>query len=312
MSKVVAFDAASDHLSADVPLLVGSSGLPPKPDLSLGYLPARSSSALFEGTLLDYLPVQVSCKGVECNGTLSVNGPPSLGLIDPAGNQHASIDYTAYYGQLIATSMIDPTSAIAQGSTLIEEDYWQLLWSVVVPAGTPFATDQAVTSGITETDTTTFSYTLGAKLEHMGTGGLEASLTNSFQHAVAITNQDTTTYKFQWPQRLTEATVGVYQLMQAFWVQPGSNLMAMLSQLNAEFGCSGPFGFCLKFGSDATFAYPTSTYLQAATTPPRINILGINEIKQLIQRSISISPSGTHKRPHSDMGTDSEVSSEAG
>src|SRR6266487_4363045 len=189
MSKVVVFDASRDHLSADVPLLAGSSGLPPKPDQSLGYLPARSSSVLFEGALLDYLPVQVSCKGVECAATLNAGGG-LLGLIDPGGNQQASIDYTAFYGQLIATAMFDPTREIAQGSTLIEEDYWQLLWSVVVPARTPFDTDQAVTSGITETDTTTFSYTLGFNLGNMATNSLNSSLTKSFQHAVAITNQE--------------------------------------------------------------------------------------------------------------------------
>jgi hypothetical protein len=289
VSQVAVFDVASDHSPTNVPLLAGSSGLPPKPDLSLGYLPARSSSIVFEGALLDYLPVQASCKGVHCNATLNAQGAV-LGLIDPAGNQQASIDYSAFYGQLIATLMINPEAAVAQGSTLIEEDYWKLLFSVVIPANTPFDSEQAVTSGITETDSTTFSYTVGVTKPK----GINASLTKSFEHTVSVTTQETTTHKFQWPQRLTEATVGVYQLMQAFWVQPGSNLTAAISQMNLTLGCAPlPYNlppFCLRFGSDAKFAYPTSTYLQAATTPPRINTLGVDEIRRFIDSSISVSP----------------------
>jgi hypothetical protein len=285
MSKIVVLNAAS-ALLADAPPVTQSAGLPPKPDLTLGYLPARSPSVFFEGALLDYLPLQVSCKGAKCSATMNAGGA-AVGIIDPAGNQHSSLDYTAYYGQLIATEMIDPTSAVAQGSTLIEEDYWELQFSVTLPADTPFETDQAVTSGITETDTTTFSYTIGASISK-----LSASLTSSFQHTVAITNQESTTYKFQWPSRSAETTVGVYQLIQSFSVRPGSNLTAVISQSNTVLGkCGGEFwdNFCLKFESDAVFVYPTPTFLQAATTPPRpVITVGIGEIRQMVQRLISV------------------------
>jgi hypothetical protein len=288
MSGIVVLDAASEPR------------LPPKPNLTLGYLPARSQSVSFEGTLLDYLPVQVRCKGVKCSATFSVTGPPLLGLIDPSGKQRDSLDYMAYYDQLVATEMIDPASGVAQGSTLIEEDYWQLLWSVGVPANTPFNTDQAVQSGITETDTTTFSYTIGLNIESGkdSKATLTTSLSESFQHAVAIFEQETTTYKFQWPQQPTDTFVGVYQLMQSFSVQPGGTFAVWLSQQNAAYGqCGGLFGFCLKFESGATFAYPTPTFLQARAGPPHIPAgrgievptLGLDEIKQLVQRSVSIS-----------------------
>jgi hypothetical protein len=282
-------------------------GLPPKPDLTLGYLPARSQSVSFEGTLLDYLPVQVRCKGVKCSATFSVNGPPVLGLIDPGGKQHDSLDYTAYYDQLVATEMIDPASGVAQGSTLIEEDYWQLLWAVGVPANTPFATDQAVQSGITDTDTTTFSYTIGVGSADKAL--LTASLSETFQHAVAISEQETTTYKFQWPSQPTDTFVGVYQLMQSFSVQAGGNFTVWLSQQNAVYGqCSGLFGFCLKFESGAAFAYPTPTFLQAAAGPPhipagrgmKVPTLGIDEIKKLVQHSISVSAVPPNKVPNPD------------
>jgi hypothetical protein len=213
------------------------------------------------------------------------SGGAIVGYIDPAGKQHGSLDYTAYYDQLIATEMIDPTSAVAQGSTLIEEDYWELQFSVSLPANTPFETDQAVTSGITETDGTTFSYTIGASIF-----GLGASLTSSFQHTVAITNQVSTTYKFQWPSRASETTVGVYQLMRSFSVRPGSNFTALISQMNKVLGrCGGElWDFCLKFDAGAVFVYPTPTFLQAATTPPRpVITVGPGDIDEMVQRLIS-------------------------
>ena len=213
------------------------------------------------------------------------SGGATVGFIDPAGREHSSLDYTAHYNQLIATEMIDPTSAVAQGSTLIEEDYWELQFSVSLPANTPFETDRAVTSGITETDSTTFSYTIGASISK-----LSASLTSSFQHTVAITNQVSTTYKFQWPSRASETTVGVYQLMQSFSVRPGSNFTTLISQSNNAFGkCGGNlWDFCLKFEADAAFVYPTPTFLQAATTPPRpVITIGIDDINRMVQRLIS-------------------------
>ena len=57
MAGVVVLNAAG--VSADVPPGTRSGGLSPKPGETLGYLPARSQSAFFEGVLLDYLPAQV-------------------------------------------------------------------------------------------------------------------------------------------------------------------------------------------------------------------------------------------------------------
>lgn len=288
LADIVVLNAASGKESAKAKLAAVSVGLPPKPDLSQGYLPSRGPSLFSEGTLLDYLPVQFSCKGNKCSATLN-SGGSSLGLIDPAGQEHDSLDYTAYYGQLIATSMIDPASKIALNSILIEEDYWGLQWSATVPANSAFETDQAVMSGITETDTTAFSYTIGATVTKFGVG-LSGSLTRSFQHAVAITNQQTTTYKFQWPQRSTEATVGVYQLMQEFSVQPGVNFTAFLAEANRSLGQCGSelWDFCLKVESGGSFVYPTPTFLQVATAPPPPS-LTMGEVKNVVKSSIFIS-----------------------
>ena len=205
MSKIVVLNAAS-ALLADTPPAAELTGLPPKPDLTLGYLPARSPSVSYEGALLDYLPLQVSCKGAECSATMN-SGGATVGFIDPAGREHSSLDYTAHYNQLIATEMIDPTSAVAQGSTLIEEDYWELQFSVSLPANTPFETDRAVTSGITETDSTTFSYTIGASISK-----LSASLTSSFNIRWLSPIKYLRPTNSNGPSRASETTVGVYQL----------------------------------------------------------------------------------------------------
>jgi hypothetical protein len=246
----------------------------------LAIFPARSESISFDGTLLDYLPVQVICKGATCSGTLN-SGYDFVGNIDPAGNQHGNMDYTAHFDQLIATRMLDTTSAPAQGSTLIEEDYWELQFSVTLPANTPFETDQTVTSGITATDQTIFSYTIGAN-----PSGIGASLTRSFQHTVEVASQQSTTYKFQWPARAAETTVGVYQLKQSFSVRAGSNLTTYISQANKILGeCIGvstPGALCLRLESDAVFPYPTSTFLQAATTPPPPTVsLGLHAVANI-------------------------------
>jgi hypothetical protein len=101
----------------------GGGGLPPDPDETLDYLPSRSESISFPGTLLDYLPEHVTCKSPEVHMTWNATGDPLLGIIDPDGKQHTSYEYTAYFDQLVGTGMVDPESAIAEGSTLIEVDY---------------------------------------------------------------------------------------------------------------------------------------------------------------------------------------------
>jgi hypothetical protein len=287
-ADITVLNSASDKTAATSASRALNAGLPAGPDLSQGYLPPRSSSVFSQGTLLDYLPVKASCKGNQCSSTLR-SGGLTLGIIDPAGHEHDSLEYTVYYGQLIGTWMLDPTSSAALGSVLIEEDYWELQWSVTVPANSPFETDQAVTSGITETDTTAFSYTIGASISGFGFG-LSGSLTRSLQHAVAITSQQTTTYKFQWPQQPVERTVGVYQLMQAFSVQPGRNIMAVLTEANARLGkCGGQDGdFCLKIETGSSFVYPTPTFLQVVAVPPPPSI-DINEVKAIVKGSMLIS-----------------------
>jgi hypothetical protein len=259
--KIVVLKAVSPLLADDSPV-TATAPIPPRPRMTLGYLPARSEPISFDGTPLEYIPVQVFCNGRTCSGDLNYGDYTLfLGTIDPEGNEHGeNFDYQAYFGQLIATRMLDPTSAVAQGTILIEEDYWELQFSDIPPVNTPFEVDQ-----------TTFSYTVGVSPPE-----LSASLTRSFQHTVQIATQQSVTYKFQWPAFSVETTVGVYQLMRSFSVQADSNLTAYISQAGSYVGkCdygetvdSYGHGLCLKLETGAAFAYPTSNYFQAATIPP--------------------------------------------
>src|SRR5215831_8833066 len=102
MYDITVLNAVSP-LIPDASPVTAAAALPPKPKLTLGYLPARSESISFDGTLLDYLPVQLICIGYKCTGRLA-SGPPStdypfIGNIDPAGVQHETMDYTAYFNQ---------------------------------------------------------------------------------------------------------------------------------------------------------------------------------------------------------------------
>jgi hypothetical protein len=255
--------------------------------MTLGYLPARSEPISFDGTPLEYIPVQVFCNGRTCSGDLNYGDYTLfLGTVDPEGNEGGeNYSYDAYFGQLIATRMLDPRSAVAQGTILIEEDYWELQFSDIPPVNTPFEVDLAITSGITETDQTTFSYTVGVSPPE-----LSASLTRSFQHTVQIATQQSVTYKFQWPAFAVDTTVGVYQLMRSFSVQAGSNLRAYLSQAGSYVGqCdygetvdSYGHGLCLKLETGAAFAYPTPNYFQAATIPPPPTVnIGLNALSNI-------------------------------
>jgi hypothetical protein len=281
-----------------------ASPLPPKPDLSRGVLPPRGPSLNFEGLLIDYLPVQLSCINPSCTGfDLSVNGPPLLGIIDPSGSQSTSISVDSYYGQDICTEMIDPESQVAEGSKLLETDYWSLLWANNVSANSPFEIDNQITHGVTETETTVLTVTVGATLGGMAKlAGLSASLSESFTHTVTIVDQQQVTYKFTWPAKPTPTWVGVYQLMQSFSVIPGSNFTSYIAQANAFYRnlANDPFNPIaaavsgLHFASGTTtFPYPTPSFLQVVASPPRYpnaayveaSNMDLKQIQKLVQNS---------------------------
>jgi hypothetical protein len=274
------------------------SGLPPLPDSSQGYLPATSESIRFSGKPLDYLPIQVTCKAPKCKASLSMN-PPVVGIIDPSGTQHGtSYGYSAMWGQLAFTLMIDAASDVAAGSMLLETDYWKLAWSVSVPATEPFDHDLSVASGLAETDASSFTETIGAKIggNIKGiTGDLSFQLTKSFSHSVTITSQTTDTDHYHWLAKPQPQVVGVYQLMQSFTVVPGANFTQYIDGFNnTPFGrCSGDIiDFCLQFAAGATFVYPTPTYHQATTAQTDAPVLSTDDAAALARSSLVAEPAG--------------------
>jgi hypothetical protein len=288
----------------DVVMLVGGQagagdgGLPPDPDTSHGYLPAKSASISFSGGLLDFIPVQVTCIGSNCKGSVGTKSP-IVGIIDPSGNQHSSYDYSGYYGDLVCTLMIDPRSSVAAGSTITESDYWSLLWQQGVLPNAPFTVDREISYGISTTESTSFTVTVGAKLGGSAwqlNAELTAQLSKTLQHSVTVTSQETTKYHLTWPETPQPKFAGVYQLMQSFSVNAGANLDVWLAQMNQVLGCTGMVRFCLNLATGATFVYPTPTYLQEQALTQSVEQMEAvpsgDDLVELARSLVTSAPSG--------------------
>ena len=191
--------------------------------------------------------------------------------------------------------MIDPQSDLGIGTSIRQTIYWERITQSWVPAETPHTTTIAVTSGITETDGETLSFTLGAKVSfNKGIlGELSSSLTKSFSSQVSITEQTTVTDQFQFPEKTVQQVDGVYQLTQTFTVYPGPNLTNYVTEMNDGYkqACELTHTFCSTYKAEMPFAYPEPSYLQIAGTDATgagvIKFpLSQDEIKALVKKSV--------------------------
>lgn len=281
------------------------SSLPPQPVIPIdpveNGLPSRSESKIFSGSLLDYLPVPCTCESQSCKPEMSGVKRPVVGLMDPQGIQHSSGTFHALWNQLLFTLMLDPSTSTASGSVIQETDYWQLIAQDIVPANTTHQIQVAITNGVSQTDTTSFAYTVGIKIggSYQGiTGELSASLTKSFTHAVTVSEQQTVTRTFTVDAAPYQQVVGIYQLMQAFAVIPGANLTQYMLAWNKNFGPGSAMcvatGTCMNVAAGGGVANPTPTYLQivahdqtgaAAARPP---ILSMSDALALAKSSVTV------------------------
>jgi hypothetical protein len=244
--------------------------LPPQPAVPSNPvetgLPATSASIIFSGALLDYVPIAVFCNASSCGWTVNEISSPVVGLINPQGGQQSSGSFSANWNQLMYTEMIDPASTVAQGSTVLETDYWQLQFQDIVPPNQPYTITHQLTSGVSQTDTTSFSYTVGISVGGSYadiTADMSASLTKSFEHSVTVTTEETDTREIPVTVQSYTQIVGLYQLMQTFAVVPAANLQQYISQQNGYWGtlCQDMHVFCSKYSTGANVVNPLQTYL---------------------------------------------------
>lgn len=274
--------------------------VPPNP-VETG-LPDDSSAITAQGDILDYLSLPVTCASEQCKGiTVKAGGKPIVGLIDTRGKQHSSMSVSGYWGQLLFTFMVDPASKTAAGSKLVEKSYWMRIEQDIVPANVPYKLTYTLNSGISQTDTVSFAYTLGAKIggSYSGiTAELSASLTKSFSHSVTINEQETVSREFSTSVQPYAQIVGIYQLVEEFAVIPGANLSQYMSKFNKTYGPGGEWcaltRACMKCAESGGILNRTPTYLQVvahdetAANSEGTPILSLAEIDDLVTSSITI------------------------
>jgi hypothetical protein len=286
-----------------------SARLPPQPvvpsnPVETG-LPQRSESITFNGALLNYLPVACTCVSVNCKIDVKSINSPVVGLMDPQGVQHSSGTFSAQWGELLYTVMIDPKSAVANSSFLLETDYWQLLFQDIVPPNQAYTISHSVTSGLSETNTTTFSYTEGIKVGGSFAGAtaeISAQLTQSFSRSITVSTQQTDTRTVPVTKGSYQQIVGLYQLMQTFAVLPAANLQQYVTALNKTFDQGSAFcsmtANCMHSSAGNGAVYPSQTYLWvvAHDQPGHVAaqpILSASLAAELVKASIRVTSSSS-------------------
>jgi len=273
-----------------------STTLPPQPvvpenPVETG-LPQRSATVSSTGTLLNYVPVACTCVSQSCKPDITSIRSPIVGIMDPQGIQHSSGTFSAKWNQLLFTYMIDPASSVANASVLLETDYWQLLYQDIVPPGNQtYTISHSVTDGLSQTDTSSFSYTVGITIggSYQGiTAQISAQLSQSFSRSVTVSTQETVTRTLPVPEQPYQQIVGLYQLMQTFGVVPATNLVQYITQMNKGFSL-----FNMHFSAGDSAIYPSQTYLwiMASDQPGHIAahpVLSASQAAELVKASVDI------------------------
>lgn len=301
--------ASRDKFSKDLDrasvTIVGSSEgpMPPlpvvPPDVTKVGLPSQSESVEDQGTTLDYLPLAIYCKQKRCTWTIEKIKSPIMSIMTPSGKVvQPKHKVNGSYGGLLWIFMIDPKSSLGDGTYINQTRFWQRLTQSWIPANEPHVTRIAVTQGITETESQSLSFTVGAKIgfaKKVINAELSASLTKSFGYSVSIHSESTVTDEFPFSAQPVEQVVGVYQLMERFMVYPGPNLANYVAGYNEHYRkiCKSMKVFCMSVAAELPMTYPTSSYLQIAGTndPTQLveqPMLSQQEIGELVKNSIKL------------------------
>lgn len=248
--------------------------LPPRPvvppNVTETGLPSVSESILSDGSTLDYIPWAMYCQEAECSGKITSIGGDIIGIMAPDGSVHQpKWSYEGSMGDLLYVMMINPRSEAAKGTIVQMEEYWQLLTSSIVPANTPHTTTWTVTSGISQTQAETMSFSIGAQVGFNDkiTGNLSTELSRSFSESLTISEQESISEQFPFNPQPQEQVCGIYQLMQTYSVIPGENLQKTLMSIwaNEALRCSDAVpisGPCKISKVTMPFVYPANQLLQ--------------------------------------------------
>lgn len=237
-------------------------------------MPDRSDSVTVEGALIDYIPVAIYCGCTDsCSGKLTSIGDDIIGIMAPDGTVHQpKWSFSGDSGELLYILMVDPDSEYGVGTTVEQILYWQRISQSWVPANAPHTTSVAVTSGISESDTESLSFSVGANIQFGAStskmnADLSSSLTKSFSSTVTISESTTVTETFSFEATPAQQVVAVYQLVQDFQISPGPNLLQVLEAMQQMYAarCSGQApGPCQTIEAVMPVTYPEATYLQTS------------------------------------------------
>lgn len=242
--------------------------MPPSPQVPSNVtevgLPTMSASVDVYGTTLDYLPVAVYIKN--CPVALEFGTQyPMIGIMTPDGDVVQRYQTKVITpGSLSCVWMFDPKSELGIETSIRQKLYWNRVSQSLIPEKTPHTTSVSVTSGITETEGESLSFSIGAKVgfSKVITADLSSTLTKSFSHQVSITNQTSVTEQFAFPEKPVKQVVGIYQVNQTFSIYAGANLANYVANLNAH----PALGSWYTFKAEMPFIYPGSSYLQVSGT----------------------------------------------
>ncbi len=276
--------------------------MPPAPVVPSNVLevgmPERSDSVTVEGALIDYIPLAMYCGQANgCSGKVTTIDYPITGIMAPDGTVHQpKWSYDGDSGELLYIYMADPNSDLGVGTTVEQVLYWQLISQAWVAANEPHSKSIAVTSGISESETQSMSFSVGANIGFGAStskmnGDLSASLTKSFSTTVTISESTTVTENFSFAAAATQQVCAVYQLMQAFQISPGPNLLQAVASVRTTQAlfCSGKLiGPCHTLEVVMPVTCPEAGYMQLSgtdTSPQAktVNIMSPDELKRLTE-----------------------------
>ncbi|MGD2114526.1 MAG: hypothetical protein PVG07_05730 [Acidobacteriota bacterium] len=276
--------------------------MPPRPEVPPNVtevgLPSESDSVENRGATLDYLPVAQFCTATKCKWTITDINYPILSIMTPDGKVvQPDYEVEGNFDDLLDVLMMAPESDLGEGTRISQVRFWRRLTQAWVPADEPHVTRVSVTEGITETESQSLSFTVGAKVgfNKVIFAELSAQLTESFGYSVSVSSEQTITEEFSFGEAPAEQVVGVYQLMERYVIYPGPNLANFVAAANEIYGqwCESLGYMCQESAAELPFTYPASSYLQLAGTddpsqPVERRMLSPREIRELAESSLQV------------------------
>jgi hypothetical protein len=273
------------------------SPMPPPPQVPSNVtevgLPAMSASVDVDGTTLDYLPIAFYVTNLDRPIQFEKPYYPFIGIMTPDGNVVQSYKITDNTpGRLACIFMADPKSELGIGTSIKQTLHWVRLSQSWIPAETPHTTSVSVTSGITETEGESLSFSIGARIgfSKVITAELSSALTKSFNQQVSIIDQTTVAEQFTFPEKQTQQVVGVYQVNKTFSIYAGANLANFVAEYNtSDWG----YYFTVKAETPSTYSMPSYMQIAGTDSPSELetkHMLSSEAMEALVKRSVYIRP----------------------